>query len=298
MNYHDYINLSLQTHLFFDRIMKEHSLFLELSLPEKNKDLKQKAHEFQNQFEKILEKIVYLSNGNISNLLIESGEFVTKNTLDAENMTNHFFGDQINTHITNQELNLQSGVVNIDRRMIGEISKINQETLPMIQDIIHFQNDILSKVLSCQIYSTNYPSLIQHIINEAKVYYDILSRIDRGQELSGHNQYEQEYFWNTIMKEHAEFIRGLLDPSEKDLILTADKFAEEYQMIMKRYVNNPAYFTSASLKETANFQNFQIVGEEGILNCRIKSIIIPLLSDHLLREANYYLNILRKQKLT
>lgn len=298
MNYHDYINLSLQTHLFFDRIMKEHSLFLELSLPEKNKDLKQKAHEFQNQFEKILEKIVYLSNGNISNQLIESGEFVTKNTLDAENMTNHFFGDQINTHITNQELNLQSGVVNIDRRMIGEISKINQETLPMIQDIIHFQNDILSKVLSCQIYSTNYPSLIQHIINEAKVYYDILSRIDRGQELSGHNQYEQEYFWNTIMKEHAEFIRGLLDPSEKDLILTADKFAEEYQMIMKRYVNNPAYFTSASLKETANFQNFQIVGEEGILNCRIKSIIIPLLSDHLLREANYYLNILTKQKLT
>ncbi len=182
--------------------------------------------------------------------------------------------------------------------MIGEISKINQETLPMIQDIIHFQNDILSKVLSCQIYSTNYPSLIQHIINEAKVYYDILSRIDRGQELSGHNQYEQEYFWNTIMKEHAEFIRGLLDPSEKDLILTADKFAEEYQMIMKKYANNPAYFTSASLKETANFQNFQIVGEEGILNCRIKSIIIPLLSDHLLREANYYLNILTKRKLT
>ncbi len=298
MNYHDYINLSLQTHLFFDRIMKEHSLFLELSLPEKNKDLKQKAHEFQNQFEKILERIVYLSNGNISNQLIESGEFVTKNTLDAENMTNHFFGDQINTHITNKELNLQSGVVNIDRRMIGEISKINQETLPMIQGIIHFQNDILSKVLSCQIYSTNYPSLIQHIINEAKVYYDILSRIDRGQELSGHNQYEQEYFWNTIMKEHAEFIRGLLDPSEKDLILTADKFAEEYQMIMKRYANNPAYFTSASLKETANFQNFQIVGEEGILNCRIKSIIIPLLSDHLLREANYYLNILTKRKLT
>lgn len=298
MNYHDYINLSLQTHLFFDRIMKEHSLFLELSLPEKNKVLKQKAHEFQNQFEKILERIVYLSNGNISNQLIESGEFVTKNTLDAENMTNHFFGDQINTHITNQELNLQSGVVNIDRRMIGEISKINQETLPIIQDIIHFKSDILNKVLSCQVYSTNYPSLIQHIINEAKVYYDILSRIDRGQELSGHNQYEQEYFWNTIMKEHAEFIRGLLDPSEKDLILTADKFAEEYQMIMKRYANNPAYFTSASLKETANFKNFQIVGEEGILNCRIKSIIIPLLSDHLLREANYYLNILTKRKLT
>ncbi|MCI8347483.1 MAG: DUF2935 domain-containing protein [Bacilli bacterium] len=295
MNYQDYIRLSLQTHLFFDRIMKEHSLFLELSLPEKNRDLKQKAHEFQNQFEKILEKIVYLSNGNISNQFMQSGEFVTKNTLDAENMTNHFFGDKINTNITNKELNLQSGVVNIDRRMIGEISKVNQETLPIIQNLIHFKNDILNKVLSCQVYSTNYPSLIQHIINEAKMYYDILSRIDRGQILSSHDQYDEKYFWNMIMKEHAEFIRGLLDPSEKDLILTADKFAEEYQMIMKRYANNPDYFTSASLKETANFQSFQIAGEEGILNCKIKSIIIPLLADHVLREANHYLRILKEK---
>lgn len=298
MNYHDYIRLSLQTHLFFDRIMKEHSLFLELSLPEKNNDLKQKAHEFQNQFEKILERIVYLSNGNISNQFLESGEFVTKNTLNAENMTNHFFGDKINTNITNKELNLQSGMVNIDRRMIGEISKVNQETLPIIQSLIHFKNDILNKVLSCQVYSTNYPSLIHHIINEAKMYYDILSRIDRGQILSGHDQYEEKHFWNMIMKEHAEFIRGLVDPSEKDLILTADKFAQEYQMIMKKYANNPAYFTGASLKETINFQSFQIAGEEGILNCKIKSIIVPLLSDHLLREANHYLNILRKQELT
>ena len=32
-----------------------------------------------------------------------------------------------------------------------------------------------------------------------------------------------------------------------------------------------------------NFRNFKIAGEEGILNCEIKSIIIPLLADHVVR---------------
>lgn len=148
-------------------------------------------------------------------------------------------------------------------------------------------------MLSCEIYTGNYSLLIQHIINEAKMYYDLLSKIDQGQILSRNYLYEQELFWNNIMKEHAEFIRGLLDPSEKDLILTADKFAEEYEMIAKRYNHNPVYLTSASLRETNNFRDFKMKGEEGILNCQIKSIIPPLLTDHVLREANHYLRILK-----
>lgn len=295
MNYNDYISLSLQTHLFFDRIMKEHSLFLELSLPDKNSDLKQTAKKFQNDFESILERVIDLSNGNISNHVLESGEIVTKNTLDAEDMTNHFFGDKINTNVTKKELRLQGGNVNVDRRIIGEINDINKQTLPLIQNLIHFKSDILNQVLSCQIYTSNYPSLINHIIKEAKMYYDILTRIDQGQMLDKNYLYNQEMFWNDIMKEHAEFIRGLLDPSEKDLILTADKFAEEYQVISKRYRNDPVYLTSASLNETIHFRDFKLKGEEGIINCKVKSIIIPLLSDHVLREANYYLRILKGQ---
>ena len=94
------------------------------------------------------------------------------------------------------------------------------------------------------------------------------------------------------MKEHAEFIRGLLDPTEERLILTADKFNEEYKMILNKYSNNPNYLTKASLTETLNFRDFKVAGEEGILNCKIKSIIVPLLSDHVVREANHFIRIL------
>lgn len=50
----NYITLSLETHLFFARIMKEHSLFLEAGFPCKNKDWIQKADSFRQQFEELL----------------------------------------------------------------------------------------------------------------------------------------------------------------------------------------------------------------------------------------------------
>ena len=46
------------------------------------------------------------------------------------------------------------------------------------------------------------------------------------------------------------------------------------------------------LIETAKLIDFKKAATKGILGCEIKSIILPLLSDHVLREANHYLRIL------
>ena len=70
MNQKEYIRWSLELHLFFDRIMKEHSIFIEAAFLEKEKELKKIANSFQRNFSDILEKIIDLSNGNISNKLI------------------------------------------------------------------------------------------------------------------------------------------------------------------------------------------------------------------------------------
>lgn len=130
-------------------------------------------------------------------------------------------------------------------------------------------------------------------MNEAKMYVSLLNKLESGETFTANYIYEQELFWNNIMKEHAEFIRGLLDPSEKELIIKADQYAKDYENIINRYSNNPTFLTSASLQETINFQKFKVAGEEGILNCKIKSIIIPLLADHVLREVNHFIRILR-----
>jgi hypothetical protein len=51
--------------------------------------------------------------------------------------------------------------------------------------------------------------------------------------------------------------------------------------------------TEASLRATRNIRDFKATGTEGLLECKIKSIILPLLADHTLREANHYLRLLK-----
>lgn len=293
MNQLEYIRISLELHLFFDRIMKEHSFFLEAGFMEKDKVLKQTANSFQRQFSAILEDVTALANGNISNDFLQADEMVTKNTLEAENKSSRLSGIPINTNITTRELSLRGGRSNPNPQLLSRISNLNRRTLPLIQNLIQFKENILRNVLSCGIYTTNYPLLINHIKNEAQMYYELLSKVERREIFTNHYIMRQELFWDDIMKEHAQFIRGLLDPTEEELIKTANQFAVEYQTILDKYQNNPSMLLQASKKETEKIKEFKLAGLEGILDCKIKSIIIPLLSDHVLREANHFLRILR-----
>lgn len=259
----------------------------------KDKEFKKIANDFQKSFSEILTKVINLSNNNVSESFLMSNEMVTNNTLESEKQTSILSGIEIDTDITKKEKQLRSGNNNINQQLINSISHINQQTLPLIQNLIQFKNDVLNRVLSCKMYTTNYPLLINHILNEAKMYYNLLTKIENREFFDEDYIYEQELFWNNIMKEHAEFIRGLLDPSEKELILTADKFAEEYETIINQLSNYQSNMINISLNETIRFKNFKVSGEEGILNCKIKSIIVPLLADHVLREANHFIRILR-----
>ena len=101
------------------------------------------------------------------------------------------------------------------------------------------------------------------------------------------------------MMEHAWFIRGLLDPSEPELIETANQFSKDYARLLEeacrkeRCANAMTESLSEStLKETIKYRDFKATGTKGILECKISSIILPLLADHVLREANHYLRML------
>jgi gamma-glutamyl:cysteine ligase YbdK (ATP-grasp superfamily) len=113
---------------------------------------------------------------------------------------------------------------------------------------------------------------------------------------------EQEHFWNRIMAEHSKFIRGLLDPTEEELIMAADNFADEFDQLTqeaKQAIDRTipiSNVTEDSLNATREIRNFNTQGTQGLIECRIKSIIIPLLGDHVLRESNHYLRLLNMFK--
>ena len=83
----DYVKTSLELHLFFARIMKEHAIFLQSGFMPKNIEYIQEAMLYKRQFEKLLSDAVRLSNCMIRPNILSSGEIVTRFTYGAERKT-------------------------------------------------------------------------------------------------------------------------------------------------------------------------------------------------------------------
>jgi len=295
---HGYITSSLELHLFFLRIMKEHALFLKVGFPSKDKSFIDEAEMYKNEFEKLLFDVVNISNGLIRPQVLNSGEIVTEYTLNTETKTEELTGVAINKNITLMENNLKLSN-NYMPQMVSEntVRTINNRAINLLNGLIVFKERILNEVLTCRLFTVNYPLLIDHILREAKLYRSYLIALENGQDIDFGDMKQVELFWNQIMMEHALFIRGLLDPTENELINTSNNFAGEYRRLLEEATNmtdaTMASITNRTLQETLKYRDFKAAGTKGIDACGIKSIILPLLADHVLREANHYLRILR-----
>lgn len=293
MHTDNYVIKSLELHLFFGRIMKEHLLFLQAGFTPVNSSFSTKADFYKNEFEALLSRAVSLSDGIVSEDLLTSDEIVTEFTALAERQTEKLTGIRINKDITNRELNLSANNSKIPANKYQQVKALNQTALKLLNGLIMFKEEILSMVLSCQMFTMNYPLLIDHILREAKLYRNYVQMLERNGDLNGQSVKEVECFWNRIMMEHALFIRGLLDPTETELFDSADSFASEFAVLLQSCNNaQNRILTAESLEETKRFKDFKEDGTKGIESCKIRSLILPLLADHVLREANHFIRIL------
>ena len=294
----NYIKSSLELHLFFARIMKEHSLFLQAGFMPISNDYICEAQWYKGEFEKLLSEIVMLSNCMICQNVLDSGEIVTPYTFGAERKTSEFTGIVIDSNITLQQLRLQpNGYSFMNNNLVDQVCFLNDRALQLLDGLIDLKERILRDVLSCKLFTANYPLLIEHIIREAKLYRQYVEMLQSGKDITCQDRKQVELFWNQIMMEHALFIRGLLDPTEEELIDTADNFAKEYKELLQEARNMTDEtinsITDKTIVETTKYRDFKKAGTEGIAGCQIRSIILPLLADHVLREANHYLRLLK-----
>lgn len=299
MTNNDYIKQSLALHLFFARIMKEHSFFLEAGFTSKDQNLITQADAFRRAFDGLLSDVVSLSNGVVNQDVLNSGEVVTPYTLNAEQATIFFTGVPLQTSITQAEAGLAGGGIVTNPALEQHVHTLNENAIKLVSGLIQFKTGILTDVLSCKLYTFNYPLLIDHILREAKLYLSTLQKMQSRTDINLQQEaYEQESFWNRIMAEHSKFIRGLLDPTENDLIASANQFANQFDQLTaeaSQALNRTiplSKVTEDSLSATSDIRDFNTAGVQGILHCQIKSIIIPLLADHVLRESNHYLRLL------
>lgn len=299
----EYIRLSLELNLFFGRIMKEHSFFLEAGFTAKDAQLARQADTFKSQYEMLIGEAISLANGVISQAAVGSGEFVTPYTENAERLSQFYTGILLNSALTQAETGLAgSAGIPSDPLLEQRVFMLNQKAIMLTNALIQFKTNLLSNVLACRLFTVNYPLLIDHILREAKLYHRTLVKLQNREDMNVESELaQQEIFWNRIMAEHAKFIRGLLDPSEDQLVSKANDFGNEFDDLTKQAIAAseqtqllPAV-TGKSLKAVKDIKEFKTAGTKGMIECKIKAIMVPLLGDHVLRESNHFLRILERR---
>lgn len=300
----DFIRDSLEINLFFLRIMKEHLTLVAAALSLKDNNMIGPLMDLVNNYDKLLMSTISMASGNISPQSMLAGDIITPYTLDAELVTQNLSGLPINIEITRLEANLANKPY--ANNMVNEqtVYSLNQQIIVLLRMTIETQKSLLNDVLSCNKFVFLPALMLDHDTREAEHYLQNLEALQKGESLMENAREIAMHtgFWDNIMGEHAMFMRDLLDPTERELKRKANGFAMEFEELTeaaRRAINQLetlAGVTNRSLNSTINLRNFKEQATIGILDCRIRSMILPLLSDHILREANHFIKSLHMIK--
>lgn len=259
-----FIERSLTENRFWLRIMKEHALFLSEGFNRNEKKLIQQVEQFFHLFDRHLQKA-----------------FTVPETVQA-------------------------------------VRKLNEESIQLVYAFRNYKRNLLILIINCKVKGFNFPLLVDHIAREAEYFMRSLQKFNEGKMDPIQDAIISEnVFWLRIMMEHSRFIASLLDQSERNLVHTASKFGDDFETLLNQardvesmiYKKEPTYpiigkMNKDSENATVELRNFKKAGLELIKTCQIKSVINPLLADHVTREAEHFLFMIRvleqrlKQKQT
>ncbi len=280
-----YIQLSLTYNLFWARIMKEHAIFIQGSLPPPAKQLADQAAQFMQEYDKLLAHTIRLSNGSISRQALQSGQYYTRYTEEAERIARKDTGIPIELTLTQKTYNIEP----LSTRQAGnagkeqEVSSLNQSLLNLTNSYVRFKSQLLKSQSACSLFSFLFTADLDHILQEAIRYAALLSKLQqRDSQLLG----DYRAFWTQNMAQHAKSMHGLFNPTETKYIAAAHEFAQMFDAL------SPSD-TNAVLADTEGIANFKAAATQGLIDCSIQAIMLPLYTDHLLREANHFLFLLQ-----
>lgn len=249
----NFVEDSLALNRFWLQIMMEHAIFLRLGLPCDRQDLIDRARYFEDRYRRLLERAQTIS------------------------------------------------------RNPAAVRALNEESILLTQQYIEYKTMLLMLMVECRLGGFNFPLLIDHIRREAIRFVDRLRRLQEGQIINPiTDMLAEDVFWTRIMADHSAFILHLLDPSERQFIEEASELREEFDelrlqsqdfesMLRLTPVEIPALgrFQGDIARVTTEIIAFKAELRELIRRCEILGLIPELLMDHVLREAEHFLDILR-----
>jgi hypothetical protein len=245
---------SLDEIRFWSRIMKEHSFFLKLGFRCEDTQLINDANHYYRVFEGIEQR-------------------------------SHTFRNDVDPAI---------------------IQQFNVEVHAAVSHIWVFKRKILELIINCRLPGqNNFPLLVDHTSREANYFRNRLVELNQGKlEPLKDAIIDENVFFLRIMADHAKFIGHLLDPSERKLVEQAREFSHDFDQLLfqakdlesmrAQSQTDPllTQFLNQNKVSVKSLRDFKQTARDLIDQCKIKSIIHPLLADHVFREAERFLEII------
>lgn len=250
-----FVKQSITENQFWLRIMKEHALFMSQGFDRSDRNLIREADQFFDQFDRRLNEARSLR--------------------------------------PNADL----------------VRRFNEGSILLTRRFRDFKSKVLLLIVQCKINGFNFPLLIDHIAREAGYFVNTLENLNKGNTDPLADQIvDENVFWLRIMADHSKFIAHLLDPSERKLVSVASTFSNEFDQLLAQardlesmvkqtepsFFGTLTRFTSDVQSATTDLRNFKQDARDLIRQCRLLSLINPLLADHVTREANKFLSILNE----
>jgi hypothetical protein len=175
----------------------------------------------------------------------------------------------------------------------GNYVAFNQRSIDNARRFSDWKKEMKERQESGKLMSLVWPLFFEHTAREADRFGGRLALYSRRQ--IEFDRREVVDFWSKTMGEHSAFIAHLLDPQERLLIEQAERLHKAFE--------NPSALRATGqgdpvMKAAEEVLDFKTVGEKGIRNGMIKSIIRPELAAHVRREAVRFIDELKRTRPT
>ena len=268
-------------------------MFIISFLTNKENSIKEVLLEDIKKYQDLFKRILSFSNGKVSKDFLSSNVLYTSYTRDLELDTIKYFDIGLDPSITLDCLKLTSG--NMELLNLKEVDKYMEELLELLDKSTNILNNINIYIKDNNMFLTIYPLVIEHMINENKLLKDTLERLLKRVGTDPTYVYSLEYYYSLFLKEHSLLIRNLMNPQKSKEIETCNKYYDLYNSLLNSFNNEVSPYSidgiyNKCMNITNRFKDFL----EDAINMTIKSpsnfMVVPIILDHLLREANSYMN--------
>ena len=246
------------------------------------------------KYQALIKEILLFSNNKLSYNFINSNTLYTAFTKKIEENTIKYFDIGLDLNVTQIIEKLKPGNLILNDQNIKKINQLTKKLYTLLTNSKQMLNSIYKYINNGQLFLTIYPLAIKHIIDETTILENTLERIIKKEKPDPTYVYTLEYFYTNFLQEHSLIIKNMVNPNQNEIIILSNNYLNQYQELLKKFNNNISPYSINEIYNecqyiTNNFQSLLFKITKIVEKNTSNFMILPLITDHLLRESYCYM---------